>query len=480
MTTSTLQSSASGKISAKEKIGYGLGDAASHIVFDSCVAILAYFYTDIYGLSPAIMGTMFLAVRLLDAFTDPIMGAIADNTGTRWGRFRPYLLIISIPFAVSTVLVYTVPDYGDTGKIIFAVATYVFMTLMYTAINIPYCSLGAAITGEPKENMSLQSYRFAIAPIGGALGTAAILPLADYLSPGDRANGIQLAMTIFGVLGCLMFLFCFAFTKERVQPLKEENMNILRDVKILLKNDQWRILAVYNFTMLVALVVRAGMILYYVTYILNKGADTASYFLLGTTILSMCGSLIAKPFSDRFCKIQLSVWNNLLLGFGGLLFFVIPSEYWVVALALYLFLQMLQGANGPLQWSMITDANNYGEWKTGRRITGMNVAANIFMIKLGVAVGGALIGWGLAWFGFQSAVDGQPVQQTQETLTGILIIFTVLPAILYAITGLYLKIKRYDLTDGKVQRIIHDLEHGKLSEDNADGEVSHVNVDATV
>ncbi|AUH01959.1 MFS transporter [Prodigiosinella confusarubida] len=463
MTSSTQPTQLTEKISSKEKIGYGMGDAASHIVFDSCVAILAYFYTDIYGLSPAIMGTIFLAVRLLDAFTDPIMGAIADNTVTRWGRFRPYLLIISIPFAVSTILVYTVPDYGETGKIIFAVATYVFMTLMYTAINIPYCSLGAVITADPKENMSLQSYRFAIAPIGGALGTAAILPLADYLSPGDRAAGIQMAMAIFGVLGCLMFLFCFSFTKERVQPLSEENMDIIRDLKLLVKNDQWRILAVYNFTMLVSLVIRAGMILYYVTYILNKDTDIASYFLLGTTIFSMLGSLIAKPFSDHFCKIQLSIWNNILLGLAGLLFFVIPGDNWIVALCLYLFLQTLQGANGPLQWSMITDANNYGEWKTGRRITGMNIAANIFTIKLGVAVGGALIGWGLAWFGFQSAVDGKPIQQTQETLNGILIIFTVFPAILYLITGLYLKFKRYDLTEGKVKNIIHDLEHGRFS-----------------
>lgn len=463
MNSSTHPTHINEKISPKEKIGYGMGDAASHIVFDSCVAILAYFYTDIYGLSPAIMGTMFLAVRLLDAFTDPIMGAIADNTLTRWGRFRPYLLIISIPFAVSTVLVYTVPDYDETGKIIFAVATYVFMTLMYTAINIPYCSLGAAITTDPKENMSLQSYRFAIAPIGGALGTAAILPLADYLSPGDRAAGIQMAMTIFGALGCLMFIFCFAFTKERVQPQKEEKLDIIRDLKILVKNDQWRVLAVYNFTMLVSLVIRAGMILYYVTYILNKGADVASYFLLGTTIFNMFGSLIAKPFSDRFCKIQLSIWNNILLGLAGLLFFLIPGEYWVVALCLYLFLQTLQGANGPLQWSMITDANNYGEWKTGRRITGMNIAANIFTIKLGVAVGGALIGWGLAWFGFQSTVNGEPVQQTQETLDGILIIFTVFPAVLYSITGLYLKLKRYDLTEGKVKSIVHDLEHGRFA-----------------
>ncbi len=134
--------SAGDKISVREKVGYSLGDAASHIVFDSSVAILAYFYTDIYGLPPAVMGTMFLLVRLLDAITDPIMGAIADATSTRWGRFRPWLLAICVPFAVSCVLVYSIPSFSDSGKIVYAVAAYIFMTLMYTAINIPYCSLG--------------------------------------------------------------------------------------------------------------------------------------------------------------------------------------------------------------------------------------------------------------------------------------------------------------------------------------------------
>lgn len=145
------------RIPVKEKIGYSLGDAASHIVFDSSVAILAYYYTDIYGLPPAVMGTMFLLVRLLDAITDPIMGAIADATSTRWGRFRPWLLAICIPFAVSCVLVYSIPDFTETGKIYYAVGAYIFMTLMYTAINIPYCSLGAALTSDPRENLSLQS-----------------------------------------------------------------------------------------------------------------------------------------------------------------------------------------------------------------------------------------------------------------------------------------------------------------------------------
>lgn len=446
------------KISNKEKFGFGLGDAASHIVFDSSVAILAYFYTNIYGLPPAVMGTLFLVVRVLDAITDPIMGAIADQTKSRWGRFRPWLLIICIPFAVSCVLVYSTPNFEQTGKIVYAVIAYIFMTLMYTAINIPYCSLGAAITADPKENLSLQSWRFAVAPIGGAMGTALILPLADMIAPGDRATGMQWAMGIFGVIGCIMFLICFATTKERITPVKEENLNILRDVRILMKNDQWCVLSIYNLAMLCGVVVRGSLLVYFVQYILHQGSSIISLFMLATTVAAVFGSLAAKQLGTWMCKIRASVWVNILSALFGLLFLVLPTQYWIPAFIVHIILNVLQGINAPLQWSMITDANNYGEWKTQRRITGMNVAANIFIIKLGVAIGGALTGWGLAFYGYQAGVE----QQSAEAVRGVLILFTVLPAIFYLITAI--SIRYYRLTEDRMNHIVSDLSKGKFQQ----------------
>ena len=446
------------KISNKEKFGFGLGDAASHIVFDSSVAILAYFYTNIYGLPPAVMGTLFLVVRVLDAITDPIMGAIADQTKSRWGRFRPWLLIICVPFAVSCVLVYSTPNFEQTGKIVYAVVAYIFMTLMYTAINIPYCSLGAAITADPRENLSLQSWRFAVAPIGGAMGTALILPLADLIAPGDRATGMQWAMGIFGVIGCIMFLICFMTTRERITPVKEENLNILRDVRILMKNDQWCVLSVYNLAMLCGVVVRGGLLVYFVQYILHQSSSVISLFMLATTIAAVIGSLMAKYIGSWMCKIRASVWVNILSALFGLLFLVLPTEYWMPAFIVHVVLNILQGINAPLQWSMITDANNYGEWKTQRRITGMNVAANIFIIKLGVAIGGALTGWGLAFYGYQAGVE----QQSAEAIRGVLILFTVLPAIFYLITAI--SIRYYRLTEDRMNHIVADLSKGKFQQ----------------
>ncbi|MEZ2603396.1 glycoside-pentoside-hexuronide (GPH):cation symporter [Kluyvera intermedia] len=445
------------RVSIREKIGYSLGDAASHIVFDSSVAILAYFYTDIYGLPPAVMGTMFLLVRLLDAITDPIMGAIADATSTRWGRFRPWLLAICVPFAVSCVLVYSVPSFGDTGKIVYAVAAYIFMTLMYTAINIPYCSLGAALTSDPRESLSLQSWRFAITPIGGALGTALILPLADYLYPGDRATGIQVSMALFGVIGCLMFVVCFFTTKERVQPIKEENLNIARDVKILFKNDQWLILSVYNFMMLVAVVLRGGAVVYYINTVLNKGADIITLFMLGGMFASMAGSVLAKPFGTRFCKVKLSFWINLLTAAFGAICFIVPPQMWIAVFVIHIIISIIQGGNGALQWSMITDTNNYGEWKTQRRITGMNVAANIFVIKLGVAVGGAILGWVLAYFNYESGVSTQSSSAAQ----GVMLLFTLVPAVFYVLTAF--SIKFYGLNETRMNRVVDDLKKGAFS-----------------
>lgn len=445
------------KIPVKEKIGYSLGDAASHIVFDSSVAILAYYYTDIYGLPPAVMGTMFLLVRLLDAITDPVMGAIADATSTRWGRFRPWLLAICVPFAVSCVLVYSIPNFTETGKIYYAVGAYIFMTLMYTAINIPYCSLGAALTSDPRENLSLQSWRFAITPIGGALGTALILPLADYLYPGDRATGIQVAMALFGVIGCLMFIVCFATTKERVQPIKEENLNIARDVKILFRNDQWRILSIYNFMMLVAVVIRGGAVVYYVNTVLNKGADIISFFMLGGMLASMFGSVLAQPFGTRFCKVKLSFWINILNAALGVACFWLPLEFWVIPLIAHVLIQIVQGGNGALQWSMITDANNYGEWKTQRRITGMNVAANIFVIKLGVAVGGAILGWVLAGFNYES----NSTVQSASAVQGVILLFTLIPSLFYLLTAF--SIKFYKLTENVMDGVVNDLNKGEFA-----------------
>ena len=232
----------------------------------------------------------------------------------------------------------------------------------------------------------------------------------------------------------------------------------MRDVRILMKNDQWRVLSVYNLAMLCSVVVRGGLLVYFVQYILHQGSSVISIFMLATTIAAVVGSLMAKYIGSWMCKIRASVWINVLSALFGLLFLILPTEYWMPAFIVHVVLNILQGINAPLQWSMITDANNYGEWKTQRRITGMNVAANIFIIKLGVAIGGALTGWGLAFYGYQAGVE----QQSAEAVRGVLILFTVLPAIFYLITAI--SIRYYRLTEDRMNHIVTDLSQGKFQQ----------------
>jgi GPH family glycoside/pentoside/hexuronide:cation symporter len=196
-------------ISTREKIAYGLGDTASNIVFQTVMLFLTFFYTDIFGISPAFVGTMFLAVRLIDAVTDPLMGALADRTNTRWGKFRPYLLWFALPFGFISVLAFTTPDLTEDGKMIYAFVTYTALMMVYTAINIPYCALGGVLTADPKERVSVQSYRFVFAMLGGLLVSGLTLPLVEFLGEGDQAKGYQLTIAAMSVLGVAMFLACF-------------------------------------------------------------------------------------------------------------------------------------------------------------------------------------------------------------------------------------------------------------------------------
>lgn len=265
-------------------------------------------------------------------------------------------------------------------------------------------------------------------------------------------------MALFGVIGCLMFITCFATTKERVQPIKEQNLNIARDVKILFRNDQWRILSVYNFMMLVAVVIRGGAVVYYVNSVLHKGADVITIFMLGGMFASMLGSVLAKPFGTRFCKVRFSFWINLLTAALGVVCFIVPVQYWIAVLGVHILISIIQGGNGALQWSMITDVNNYGEWKTQRRITGMNVAANIFVIKLGVAVGEAILGWILAYFHYAANTTVQSASAVQ----GVVLLFTLVPSVFYVLTAV--SIKFYGLTENRMNGIVDDLKHGTFAE----------------
>jgi len=383
-------------LTIKEKVAYGLGDTASNIIFQTVMMFLLIFYTDVVGLSPAVVGTMFLVVRIFDAITDPLMGALADRTKTKWGQFRPYLLWLAVPFGILSVLAFTTPDLSDSNKIIYAFVTYTLLMMVYTAINIPYCSLGGVLTADPKERVSVQTYRFIFAMLSGVLVAACTMPLVEYFGNGDSAKGYQMTMIIMSIFGVVLFLLCFAGTKERIAAPVNQKVSFKDSMKQLWRNDQARLLCLAGVFLLTGQVLRFTLAVYYVKYFLGR-EDLITTFMTIGMVGSLLGCAVAQPLAKRFCKIKSYISLQIIAAIICISSFFIASDQVILACVSFFFWKFFLDMATPLLWAKMADAIDYGHWKTGVRITGMVYSTIIFFIKLGVAFGGALAGWALAY-----------------------------------------------------------------------------------
>ena len=412
------------KLKPIEKIGYGLGDFGSNVVFQTILILLPAFYTDVFGLAPAAMGTMFLAVRLLDTVTDPIMGMVADNTNTKWGKFRPYLLWFAIPFSVVFVFTFITPDFSENGKLAYAYLTYAALMVLYTVVNIPYCALGGVITSDSQERVSANSYRFFIATSAGVLISYFAPDLIEYFGNGNEQDGYPYAMSVFGVLAIFAFFGCFALTKERVKQVTATKGSLSVDFKTLLKNDQWLVVALLFLVLLVPIVLRGASQVYYVKWFIGD-AEMIAAFLTTGTFCQMIGAGFASSLTKKLGKVPAYILVQSIIVVGSIaLYFVSNSNLYAIFIlfgVVNFFVQM----GAPILFTMAADTVEYGELKTGRRVTGLVFSGALFALKLGVAVGGWLIGLILAYYGY----DGKAEAQSPEAIQGIVLSLTLFPAI---------------------------------------------------
>jgi GPH family glycoside/pentoside/hexuronide:cation symporter len=348
----------------KEKIGYGLGDAASHIIFDNVMLYMMFFYTDIFGLPAAFVGTMFLVARVFDAITDPCIGLIADRTSSRWGNFRPWILIGSIPFGVVCVLTYTAPDISMQGKMIYAAVTYTLMTLMYSIVNIPYCALGGVITSDPQQRISLQSWRFVLATGGGMLSTVLMMPLVNFIGGEDRAFGFQGAVAVLSLVAVSLFVICFFTTKERVQS-PPSTTSVREDIRDIWQNDQWRIVGALTILNILAVCVRGGAMMYYVTWILGDSM-LFTIFLTIYCVGNIVGCVLAKPLTDWRCKVSIFWWTNSVLAVLSFAMFFVPLHASALMFGFIFVIGVLHQMITPIQWVMMSDTVDYGEVSDSR------------------------------------------------------------------------------------------------------------------
>ncbi|HVW62985.1 MAG TPA: MFS transporter [Puia sp.] len=452
------------KISVREKIGYGFGDMASSMFWKLFGTYLLFFYTDVLGISAAALGTMLLVSRIWDTVFDPVVGVIADRTSTRWGKFRPYLLYMALPFGAIGVLTFTVPSYSGGGLLVYAYVTYSLMMMVYSLINVPYASLLGVISADAKDRNALASYRMAFAFAGSLIALALFQPLASFFGNAGSGNSVgrswQLAVAVISVLCVALFLGCFAWVRERVKPGKDNAGSLKEDIKDLCRNRPWWILLVAGIMVLVFNSIRDGAALYYFKYYVTDGeafhvfktAVTYStlYLVIGQAA-NIIGVVIATPVANRIGKKRSFLTAMAIAGALSILFYGIPRERTGLIFVFQFFISICAGLVFPLLWSMYADIADYSEWKNGRRATGLVFSSSSMSQKIGWTIGGALSGWLLAVFGFRANME-----QGEGAQRGIVLMLSLLPAAgaLLSVIILWL----YPLSEQRIKDIGNELE----------------------
>ena len=426
-------------IKLTEKIGYGFGDMASSMFWKLFGAYLMIFYTDVFGLPAAVVGTLFLVTRVWDSAFDPIVGVVADRTHSRWGKFRPYLLFLAIPFSVIGVLTFVTPSFGDNGKLVYAYVTYSLMMMVYSAINVPYASLLGVMSDNPKERNTLSTYRMAFAYIGSFIALLLFMPMVNFWSGHSKEiaaqqQGWTLAVAVIAVMCALLFIGCFAFTRERVKALHEKQAPLKEDLKDLWKNRPWWILLGAGVAALVFNSIRDGATVYYFKYfIVEEDFQTISFFgvsfvlsglyLSVGQIANIAGVILAAPVSNRIGKKQTYMGSMAIATVLSILFFWFDKDNLALIFTFQILISICAGSIFPLLWSMYADCTDYSELKTGNRATGLIFSSSSMSQKFGWAIGSALTGWLLSYFGFVA----NEVQQA-EAIQGIKMFMSFLPA----------------------------------------------------
>ena len=448
----------SARLSFGEKVGYGLGDMASNFYMGFFGLFLLYYYTDVFGISPAAAATMLLLTKIVDAISDPAMGLIADRTQSRWGKYRPYLLFVAIPYALLGYLLFLGPDLSVTGKLIFAYVTYTLVMLAYTAINVPYSALLAVISPVAEERTKATQFRFVFASLGTLSVGAFATPLVGWLGGDDEVVGFRLTIVLFAILSVLLYWITFATTRERVQP-KPHTSSVGEDFSALLKNISWIVLVITGILVVVGLIARFASIVFYLKYYVVD--DGLPVFLIfdRTAFLTSCGligqligALMTPMLAKRFEKHHLVLGMNLLHAILLAACYVIPPDQYALIVVVHSLGILTFGVIITLLFSMYTDCAEYGEWKTGKHTAGLIVSASMFSLKFGSAVGGALPGFMLAWFGFVANEI-----QTDSAIAGIRLMFNALPAVFFLLGGLMMFFYRIDrATLTRVETELHE------------------------
>lgn len=468
------------KAGLSEKIGYGFGDMSSSMFWKIFSYYLPFFYSNIFGLSLAHAGTLVLVTKLYDAVSDPVMGLIADRTNTRWGKYRPYLLWIAIPFAVAGVLAFFTPQTDNyTFKHVYAYVTYILMMTVYTAINVPYGAMLGVMTDDSREKSVFSSFRMFFAFIGSFIAMGSFEPLlklrqsivgtlpAEWTLADSTPADWTIAVSVIGIVCAVLFILSFVMTRERVteaemakEPVRENSnetakTSVAEDLKALVANGPWWMLLGGGIAILLFNCVRGGAAAYYFADVLGTNAIfTLALFLTVGEISQLVGVVVTVPVSEKIGK--KATFLLVLVAVTVLSIIVAflpetPAGMWALLVSQILICIAI-GINSPLLWSMFADVADYSELKNGRASTGLIFSSSSMAQKFGAAFGSAIVLWVLMAFGYDNA---KGAVQTPEALATIKALISWIPAIGSA-AGIAIMLG-YPLTDKKMSDIRQEL-----------------------
>ena len=428
------------RLTVLEKIGFGGGDAAVNVVWSSLALIITFFYTDVFRLNPAHLSMLGLVPRLIDAFADVGMGMYTDSHTTRWGRYRPYFLVFAVPFGLAVMLVFTTPDLSYNGKLIWAYGTYILMMLVFTAVTIPYISLPGVLTADPQERLSANGYRLFFAKGAALMVTTFVTLFASKWGPEHIAKGYQVAMAVMAGAATLLFIFCFFTTTERVTH-KNDPKPLRQQLGLLFKNDQWLVLAGVCVIGTIGYVIRGSVAIYYAKYFLGGDAKLVSAFITTGVIGNILSMVASTWITKKFCKIQLFRWSQLItFALSVTMYLVVTPSSVAAAFVLFFLINFIVDLQGPVFWSVISEAVDYGEIKSGRRVAGMAFGGISFAQKMGMSLAAGAVGWLLTYYQYEA-----DKVQSAFTLNGIALLLTVIPGVFHL--GMGLLMYKYRITD---------------------------------
>jgi GPH family glycoside/pentoside/hexuronide:cation symporter len=522
------------KLAFKEKIGYALGDGAANIAWRGVATFLFVFYTDVFGINPAAVGVLMLIARFGDGIIDVIMGVICDRTNSKYGKFRPWILWTAIPLGITLSMLFTTPNLGPTGKIVYAYATYLLFFFIYTANNIPYGALMAVMSSDDKERTSLGSFRMVGAFTGGMLVQGALLflvvhfgninptidiqkleenkyevivstnkdiknvniktangiALFSWANPGladslnlptkgksfsmeaqkkysfiasgeenlkgkditiiDQKRGYSHSIYLLSVFLSLFLLVTFATTRERVQPPKEQETNLGKDLRDLIRNRPWIILLIIGLLFNVYNSIKQGIVVIYFSHYLHHQLLAASY-MVGLMLASIAGAMITSPLGKRFGKRNLFIYALIFSGVVNASLVFCGSENLSAIFTIGIISEFGAAIFPTLFFAMLGDAADYSEFKNGRRATGLVYSAGSFATKFGGGIAGAIIGFVLAAFKY----NGQDTAAIQGAVPGIIMLMSWIPAIITLIAAGVMTL--YPLNQRKMDEITTEL-----------------------